>query len=172
MIEFYPNSPDPLAEPVIVLVDEIELHLHPRWQRKLMEDLDRFFPNAQFIVTTHSPLVVQSAPNANLAVLRRKDDHVEIDDNLDAIRNWRVDQILTSELFGGISPYPPEQEKILERRAELLQKKKKTPAEETELQQLEEQSRRIPSGSTPEQVRIFEELRKTLDILKQHTPKP
>lgn len=44
----------------IVLIDEIDMHLHPNWQRHIIEDLKRTFPKIQFIVTTHSPFIVQS----------------------------------------------------------------------------------------------------------------
>jgi len=83
MVERYPDSADPLAEPAVVLVDEIDLHLHPRWQRELMGYLTERFPNTQFIATAHSPLIVQAAPsvNANIAVLRRDGDHVGIYNN-------------------------------------------------------------------------------------------
>lgn len=46
--------------PGVVLIDEIDLHLHPRWQRRICEDLRRAFPRVQFICTTHSPFIVQS----------------------------------------------------------------------------------------------------------------
>jgi predicted ATP-binding protein involved in virulence len=44
----------------IVLIDEIDMHLHPNWQQRIVDDLKRTFPNIQFIVTTHSPFVIQS----------------------------------------------------------------------------------------------------------------
>ncbi|BDS11615.1 AAA family ATPase [Aureispira anguillae] len=44
----------------IVLIDEIDLHLHPKWQEHVVKDLKKAFPNIQFIVTTHSPIIVQS----------------------------------------------------------------------------------------------------------------
>jgi predicted ATP-binding protein involved in virulence len=44
----------------VVLIDEIDLHLHPRWQRRVVADLRQAFPQVQFIATTHSPFVVQS----------------------------------------------------------------------------------------------------------------
>src|SRR5205823_7295222 len=78
LVERYPDSPDLLAEPAVVLVDEIDLHLHPQWQRKLMSFLSERFPSTQFIATAHSPLVVQAAAGANLAVLKREGDHVVI----------------------------------------------------------------------------------------------
>jgi predicted ATP-binding protein involved in virulence len=52
--------------PGIVLIDEIELHLHPQWQARAIEDIRRTFPNIQFIVTTHSPFIIQSLHNGKL----------------------------------------------------------------------------------------------------------
>jgi predicted ATP-binding protein involved in virulence len=46
--------------PGIVMIDELDLHLHPKWQRRIIEDLRRIFPKIQFIVTTHSPFLIQS----------------------------------------------------------------------------------------------------------------
>jgi len=44
----------------VVLIDEIDLHLHPKWQRRVVDDLQKAFPQMQFIVTTHSPFIIQS----------------------------------------------------------------------------------------------------------------
>lgn len=49
-----------LETPGIVLIDELDLHLHPRWQRRLVEDLRNTFPKVQFVCTTHSPFLVQA----------------------------------------------------------------------------------------------------------------
>lgn len=46
--------------PGVVLIDELDLHLHPKWQRRVVEDLRHTFPRVQFICTTHSPFIVQS----------------------------------------------------------------------------------------------------------------
>ena len=59
-----------LETPGVVMIDEVDLHLHPRWQARILEDLVRVFPNVQFIVTTHSPIVVASVPRKNIRVLR------------------------------------------------------------------------------------------------------
>ena len=60
LFEHYPESPDPLSEPGIVLIDNIDLHLHPSWQRHVMENLTACFPGVQFIATAHSPLIAQA----------------------------------------------------------------------------------------------------------------
>src|SRR5258708_13262756 len=100
MFESYPDSNNPVAEPAIVLVDEIDLHLHPKWQRKIFEYLSDKFPQTQFIVTAHSPLVVQSAPiDANIVLLRKEGGHVVIDNEKTSVQNCRLPQILTTHLF-------------------------------------------------------------------------
>jgi len=55
-----PMLPNPLHGAGVVMIDELELHLHPRWQREVVEKLRGAFPNIQFIATTHSPFVIQS----------------------------------------------------------------------------------------------------------------
>ncbi|MFZ6724317.1 N-6 DNA methylase [Undibacterium sp. MH2W] len=61
-----PKSTDPLNVSGIVLIDEIELHLHPRWQQKVLDDLRSLFPNIQFIVSTHSPQVLTTVKGENI----------------------------------------------------------------------------------------------------------
>ncbi len=55
--------------PGIVLIDEIDLHLHPTWQRVVLENLRTVFPNLQFIATTHSPFIVQTLREGELVML-------------------------------------------------------------------------------------------------------
>lgn len=53
----------------IVLIDEIDLHLHPTWQQRILEDLTDIFPKLQFVVSTHTPSVISSAKSENLLIL-------------------------------------------------------------------------------------------------------
>ena len=55
--------------PCIVLIDEIDLHLHPQWQQRIIGDLRTIFPKVQFIVSTHAPLVINSVKKENLLIL-------------------------------------------------------------------------------------------------------
>lgn len=55
-----PELPNPLYGAGVVLIDELELHLHPKWQREVRDKLLATFPNVQFIATTHSPFIIQS----------------------------------------------------------------------------------------------------------------
>lgn len=97
MFELYPNADNPLQEEAVVLVDEIDLHLHPKWQRDLVPTLSKIFPNVQFIVTTHSPHVLQSMEDVNLYVLRRNAESGEIEaerSNVTNFTGWTVEEIL------------------------------------------------------------------------------
>ena len=55
----------------IVLIDEIDLHLHPAWQQRILGDLTFIFPKVQFIVTTHAPEVINSVPRENVIVIEK-----------------------------------------------------------------------------------------------------
>ena len=58
-----PEAENPLESEAVVLIDEVDLHLHPEWQRKVVGDLLRTFPNTQFLLTTHSPYIIESINN-------------------------------------------------------------------------------------------------------------
>jgi energy-coupling factor transporter ATP-binding protein EcfA2 len=172
MFEAYPESDNPLLEPAVCLVDEIDLHLHPTWQREVMQYLSRHFPNVQFIATAHSPLIVQSAPevNANVVVLRRDGDHVIIDNNVDVVRGWRIEQILASDIFN-VPPRSPEVQKILDRQATLLSMPSLTAEEQEELASLNKQVDELPVGRTLEEDNTLSVLKQTLDVLQKATGK-
>ena len=102
MFELYPDADNPLHGEAVVLVDEIDLHLHPKWQRDLVPTLSKIFPNVQFIVTTHSPHVLQSMEDVNLYVLRRDAESGEVAFKhcpRSDFRGWTVEDIL-SETMG------------------------------------------------------------------------
>lgn len=54
----------------IVLIDEIDLHLHPKWQQRILQDLTMIFPKVQFIVSTHAPEVINSVSSENIIMLK------------------------------------------------------------------------------------------------------
>ncbi|WPB77259.1 AAA family ATPase [Archangium violaceum] len=166
LFERYPESPNPLAEPAVVLVDEIDLHLHPKWQRQLISYLTERFPNTQFIVTAHSPLVVQSATDANIVVLKREGDHVVIDNDVESIRGWRVDQILTSDLFGLETARPPQLEELIKERTTLLSKPRLTPKDKARLRELETAIGPLPTGETKTEREALELIQRAAERLR------
>lgn len=69
-----------LETPGVVLIDEIDMHLHPSWQQTVVNDLHKAFPKVQFIVTTHSPQVLTSVPAEDIRILHWDEDLVEIEE--------------------------------------------------------------------------------------------
>ena len=67
-----------LCAPAVMLVDEIDLHLHPSWQQRVIGDLMRTFPLTQFIVTTHSPQVLSTVAAESIRVLTQDRTHAQI----------------------------------------------------------------------------------------------
>lgn len=92
----------------VVLIDEIDLHLHPEWQRVVLPTLSKALPNVQFIVTTHSPLVVGSLEAANLFLLVEEDGASVIKRLPEQVFGRSAEQILLSPYFGLESTRAPD----------------------------------------------------------------
>ncbi len=108
MLQRYNYAPDSFAQPAIVLIDELDSHLHPEWQRTIISTLKENFPRTQFIVTTHSPLIVQSFEKVNLVVLHKneEDDSVEIKQYVQqSFQGWTVEEILRDVMRMGDRVY-------------------------------------------------------------------
>jgi predicted ATPase len=166
LFERYGALADPLSGAAVCLVDEIDLHLHPRWQRDLITRLTALFPNTQFIATAHSPLVVQAAPDANIVVLKREDDGVVIDNAPQSVRKWRVDQILTSELFDLPSARAPELDAAIRERDEILAKPTLSDDDERRLVDLRAVIGDLPQGDTPEDIEAMDVIRRAAKALQ------
>lgn len=82
----------------VVLIDELELHLHPEWQSRIAGVLVRIFPMAQFIVTTHSPHIIQSAEPNQILALENQEGRIvarELPKSRFGFRGWTLDEVLT-----------------------------------------------------------------------------
>ncbi len=73
-----PTLQDPTQGEGIVLIDEIDLHLHPNWQREIATKLPQVFPNIQFIISTHSPHVINSVPTESVRLLHNEMGKINI----------------------------------------------------------------------------------------------
>ncbi len=69
-----PNSEQPLSGHGIVLIDEIELHLHPAWQRSIVHQLGKTFPNCQFLISTHSPQILGDGKDSGIFAITSKSE--------------------------------------------------------------------------------------------------
>ncbi|WP_309895942.1 AAA family ATPase [Archangium sp.] len=133
----------------IVLLDEIDLHLHPHWQRRIVPLLRHVFPHVQFIVTTHSPLVVAGVEAHEIIRLRLEGEHV-VADQEEPEPGLRTASQLLSTFFD--VPFAARQE-LVEKRRELRELKaanRLSPRERKRLQALEEELdryRRMPEDT-------------------------
>jgi len=150
--------------PGIVLIDEIDLHLHPAWQRRMLARLHVAFPQMQFIVTTHSPAVVVGA-GAELADVHILEPDPENGPQAVA-RSYTsgldIDQVMTGEWFKLGTAVDDATLQLLERYSELFQEPgdQRSPEENEEFERLGEQlqERRLLAGSSVEHL--------VLDVLK------
>jgi predicted ATP-binding protein involved in virulence len=169
MIRRNPTSPNPFSEPAIVLLDEADLHLHPKWQRSIRQDLTSHFPATQFIVTAHSPIVAQASLDANLAVFERQGDHVVINNDAEKYTDWRIDQIAI-EMFGLRSARPPQIQALFDERDQLLSNRSRTKRQETRLAEIEARIRELPVWDTPEDRDAMDIIRRAAALIKDKTP--
>lgn len=102
----------------VVLIDEIEQHLHPRWQRLVLPALQATFPNVHFIVTTHSPQVVSSVPRESVFIL----DNFQIKDYKPYTEGRDSNSIL-QDVFG-VEKHTPHYEQLIEKLYNLIDAEK------------------------------------------------
>lgn len=119
----------------VALIDELETHLHIELQRKILPFLTSFFPRIQFIVTTHSPYILTSIPNAVIYDLEK---HVTFTD----MTNFSVDDV--AEAFFDADDYSVKMGNMLERYKELFTKQNLTEAEMIEKTELAHEFKNVP----------------------------
>jgi len=150
MADFWQGSKSWEKQPAILLIDEIENHLHPTWQRRVIPALLEHFPGLQIFATTHSPFVVAGLKAGQVHMLRRDADGVvTASTNEQDIIGWTTDEILRT--FMGVDE-PTDQLTIdrAERLRELRGKDELSEAEATEMEGLRRQvNEDFMSSSTP-----------------------
>jgi predicted ATPase len=149
----------------ILIIDELEQHLHPRWQRNIVELLRRQFPKTQIIASTHTPLVAAGVADIEESCLLKleRDENNEIKivtiDQAE-IAGKRADQILTSHAFDLLTTRNNKSHDEVDRYTELLAKSSPTPTESAELERLQPL---VQSRLTISETPIAQEVEKLLD---------
>jgi nucleoside phosphorylase/energy-coupling factor transporter ATP-binding protein EcfA2 len=98
----------------VAVIDEVDLHLHPRWQRDVLSTVRRLFPRMSFIVTTHNPLTLLGAQAGEIHVLRRDEQGTISIAQRDLPPGTDAERILTGEWFGLASTLDDETLRLLE----------------------------------------------------------
>lgn len=124
----------------IVMIDEIGVHLHPRWKMRIVKTLKRTFPKMSFIITTHEPLCLRGLKKGEVAVLQRDKDqknkiHVRTSD-LPSVQELSIQELLTSTFFGLNSIMDPEVEAKYDEYYKLLASTTPGKAEQEKLQHI------------------------------------
>ncbi|MCU1329122.1 MAG: hypothetical protein JWN34_4492 [Bryobacterales bacterium] len=147
----FPKSTKPLHESAIVLIDEVDLHMHPEWQRDLREHMLDHFPRVQFIATTHSPITAQEtlSEGGAVAVVRWLNDEAQLVNNPIPAREWRFDQLLTSKLFELGSDRSQQAEEKFDERLALMQMPSRTPEQNARLRELNKFVASLPTARSP-----------------------
>jgi predicted ATP-dependent endonuclease of OLD family len=169
LYQHYPEVTDPLKQPAIVLIDELDLHLHPRWQRQIRSHISAAFPQVQFIATAHSPLLAQTYLDTNLAVVRQEDGQAVIQNDPEVIRTWRLDEVVTSGLYEINRPFSPEIEGALAERTMLLQKRALSDPERARLAELESIAEAVSGEPRPEDAEAMNVIRHAAQLLKSRS---
>ena len=142
----------------VVLIDELETHLHPRWKMRILRRLRRAMPKVQFIVTTHDPLCLRGARNGEVQVLERNTNgQIAVAADLPGVQGLSVQQLLTSDFFGLLSSEDPEMEETLIEYGALVMAPELDAAGKTKMKSL---GRKLKSqlvlGSTPQEQLIHQ----------------
>lgn len=154
----------------IVLIDEIEQHLHPKWKKRIIGLLSEQFNNLQFIATTHSPLVVIGTTdlkdeNCSIVALYLDGNKVKSTMTLPP-RGKRVDQVLTSYLFDLLSTSDDGTKEEIQRYSKLYSKKSMTPQDRQKLSTLHEKLKsKLGTGESDLETKITAALDKILQDL-------
>lgn len=123
LLQSFPNLDDPTKASGVVLIDELDIHLHPSWQREIAGWLQQVFPNLQFFIATHSPLVAAGAGQDALTLrLDMVDGQLQILEIPSVDLAADVDRTLRSRAFGLQSTYSPPTERKIERYHQLQRK--------------------------------------------------
>ncbi|MCP5046807.1 MAG: AAA family ATPase [bacterium] len=133
----------------IVLIDELEAHLHIDLQKKIFPFLTRFFPRIQFIVTTHSPFVINSIENAVIYDLEK---NLLMKD----LSNYSYEGIV--EGYFDNDNYSQEAKGKIELYRQLVEKKKRTEKEQMKMMELRTSLNELPSSLAPELKARFQEI--------------
>jgi predicted ATPase len=121
----------------VVLIDELENHLHPSWKMRIVAALRTAFPYVQVIFSTHDPLCLRGLNAGEVAILKRdRTGHVYALEDVPSVAGMYVDQLLTSEYFGLDSTLDPASEEKVKRFETLEQISMPTAAEAQERKEL------------------------------------
>lgn len=142
----------------LFLLDEPDTHLNPNWQRDYLGLFKEFtsVKNSHIIISTHSPLLVQAAKESGLILLKLEEGHPVSNSDSHFIKNWRIDQVLTSEYFELVSARPPDLDNYMKTREKILSKPKLEEEDINVLRSFENTFGVLPTGETIDEIKALQ----------------
>ena len=122
-----------LNSPGVLLIDEIENHLHPRWQKSILAIIRQLFPNLQIILTTHSPFILSSLPGVRIYTCKSMPGYSVIVDETETYSSMPVDEILLSDAFN-VTPFNNHISELIRERKDAVER-----GDESEAKKIEKQ---------------------------------
>jgi predicted ATP-binding protein involved in virulence len=151
VLQSFGDYQSPLSARGLLIVDELDLHLHPRWQRRLFDFLDQHLPNMQILTTTHSPLTAQQLEAGSLFVLRRDQSGVKVEPFVGDPSTMLVNQLLMTDAFGLSTDESYRVQLQKERYRELLAKSRLNKSEQAEISSLKQTLTLLAEGGRSNQ---------------------
>jgi len=134
MGDYYDFPPDITSKPGVFIIDEIDAHMHPEWQRRIIPTITKYLPNCQLFVSTHSPLVLSGLHRGQVQLLSRDENNkVVVTTNDQDTFGWSVDEVMRW-LMGVSSTFDNDTEKMV---SNLERLRNKNTLSESELAQVE-----------------------------------
>jgi energy-coupling factor transporter ATP-binding protein EcfA2 len=163
------GSTDPLLRHALVLIDEIDAHMHPRWQQAIVHQLKDLFPNVQFVATAHSPLLVTGRSAEEVTIFSREGDTGKILARQATVgfSGMRADQVLTSQAFNLKAARDYETSLKLAEYRSLLEKSALSSQDERRLSELRSDPSILdrPSAQTPLAADAYATLSQSIDTV-------
>jgi len=157
----------------IVLLDELELTLHPRLQRYIAKKLREHFPKVQFVVTSHSPIIAAGAgdfDDAKLLALKLEGSKTNLIDRIPSLRGMSIDQVLSTVAFGLYTTVSLGSVEDINRFSELMCKKRNKKEEEEYQHLMNTLEEKFQTGKTDAERLIEKAVTKTLENMLSRKP--
>ncbi len=165
--ETFKDYESPLKTRGLLLIDEVDLHLHPSWQRDLLTFLKNKLRNLQIVATTHSPFTAQQADVNELYYFRRKGKSISLETFEGPPKHLLLHQLIMSDAFGVTSDESKEMESKKSRFEKLSGFKKLTEQQKCEFESLKEELLNLPHSIRTNALLPTEQLRLLEDVQKE-----
>ena len=162
--ETFQDYKDPLNTRGVLLLDEIDLHLHPRWQASLLDFIRETFPNMQLIASTHSPFTAQQAGINELYILERRENGLSLEAFNGNPQELLLHQLVMSDVFGMETDESKYMISLKERYDEL--KNTDDTSDTSELEEIKERLSEIPSATYSNSILTPDDRSMMVELLK------